>query len=213
MPRGSLIHASHKRFDELLTTGWNVPLADRLGLDIENAKCLQGYKQDPERRIGLVAKLREPCSVKDLHSLVMKEFGAGIVAPEDAEIDVEGRIDAVAIMNAFGAEEVIRAVVCATEAGFIADGGHAKLLYLTGEPKELGLAALKETYTGMTAICVGHRPAEEWGISYLGTYLKKRWEDLHIHLVFEDEEPPPPREPHKEQHSGEQVAANDLAAK
>lgn len=68
IPRGTTVLSSHTGFDEKLTVGWNVRLAERLGVDVgegregaEHAQgeasgciCLKGYKGDEERRIGLV---------------------------------------------------------------------------------------------------------------------------------------------------------------
>ncbi|KAI9665946.1 MAG: hypothetical protein M1821_003881 [Bathelium mastoideum] len=55
--RGNLVLASHTSFDAALTVGYNVHLASRLGLDVARSRCVQGYKGDPERRIGIVGRL------------------------------------------------------------------------------------------------------------------------------------------------------------
>jgi len=57
VPHGALVLASHTAFDEVLTTGYNVPLAARLGMEVEDAVTMQGYKGDPNRRIGIVGRL------------------------------------------------------------------------------------------------------------------------------------------------------------
>lgn len=68
LPRNATVLASHTGFDELLTVGWNVALAERLGLCVDTTsgsddqtsgiKCVKGYKNDAERKIGLVGAWR-----------------------------------------------------------------------------------------------------------------------------------------------------------
>lgn len=229
VPRGTLVLSSHKRFDELLTVGWNVALAERLGLDVDRAVCIQGYKGDPERRIGLVAALSRggTKNLGDVYTAITREFGGGdlhigqMAEGQELNKDLEptnkeggdgdynagheNEIAAVAIMNAFGPDEVTRAITCAVEAKFVSvDGGYKRLLYLTGEAKPAGLATLNERYHGMAATCVGHLAAEEWGIRYLSEYIHQKWPDLNVHTVFEKEEVALPRR----QASAEQKPGN-----
>ncbi|KAK3063669.1 hypothetical protein LTS18_013710, partial [Coniosporium uncinatum] len=57
VPPGALILASHTAFDEVLTTGYNVPLAARLGMRLKDAVTIKGYKGNPGRRIGIVGRV------------------------------------------------------------------------------------------------------------------------------------------------------------
>lgn len=55
VPRRATVIANHKGFDEVLTTGNNVALGRRLGVDVDNrAVVIQGYKGDPDRTIALI---------------------------------------------------------------------------------------------------------------------------------------------------------------
>jgi hypothetical protein len=42
---------------------------------------------------------------------------------------------------------------------------------------------------GMTVACVGHRPAEDWGIRYLAARLRTSFPNVSIEEVYEAEEP------------------------
>lgn len=187
LPRGSLILANHKRFDELLTTGYNMALASRLGMAIERAFCIQGYKGDPDRRIGIVGVLVGDHTVNTLRSIIETEMGVADIY-QNTESSSRA-IRAVAIMNAFTPDEVARVVATAVEAGIVQSDDASGLLYLTGQPRQLGLQAAASVK--MPVVCVGHRPCEEWGIRFLGHQLRQTWPDLAVHLIFEDEVPPP----------------------
>lgn len=185
LPKGSLVLANHKRFDELLTTGYNTALATRLGLVVNGFVCIKGYKGDPSRRIGLVAALMKSQSIGVLQSTITAEFGEAELHWDDGEWARE--IRAVALMNAFGPDEVARALVAAEEAGLVPKGDASGLLYLTGQPREPGLQAAGDI--GMSVVCVGHRSCEEWGIRYLAYLLQRTWTRLGVHVVLEEELP------------------------
>jgi putative NIF3 family GTP cyclohydrolase 1 type 2 len=183
LPRGSLVLANHKRFDELLTTGYNTALATRLGVQVDQSFCIQGYKGDPDRRIGIVGPLGVARPLEALASMIEAEVGMAELYPGSRSPVEEVR--AVAIMNAFGPDEVARVVAGAEEYGLAQAGDASGLLYLTGQPRDLGLEAAKVANTPV--ICVGHRPAEEWGIRYLAHLLRELWPRLAVHIVLEDE--------------------------
>ncbi|KAF9632624.1 putative ngg1p interacting factor 3 nif3 protein [Lasiodiplodia theobromae] len=192
VPRGSLVIASHTSLDMHLTVGWNLTLAGRLGLQTESALCIQGYKGDPRRKIGLVARVRpgvDP-SLASLTDTVKREFaGAGdLHLPAGASLGPGSRVTAVAIMNAFHPEEIDRVICAAREAKWIGDHEDASnVLYLTGAARDYGLKAA--AMAGMPAICVGHRPCEDWGVRYLAEMLKEQWPELTVEEVLEEEEP------------------------
>jgi putative NIF3 family GTP cyclohydrolase 1 type 2 len=181
--RGTLVLSSHTSFDEILTTGWNPSLADRLQINVDDSVCIQGYKGDPERRIGLVGPIS---MVRDLlvHR-TKEEFG-------EAELAYDGPSDeirAVAIMNAFNEDEVQRVLAIALQHGWAAADDEAPgkhIVYLTGQPRASGMDAAKAL--GMTVVCVGHRPAEDWGIRYIATQLRVMFPAANVEEVYEEEE-------------------------
>lgn len=61
------------------------------------------------------------------------------------------------------------------------------MLYLTGQPREAGMAVAKEH--GLQVVCVGHRAAEEWGIRYLARRLRADFPGVDVEEVYEEEEP------------------------
>jgi putative NIF3 family GTP cyclohydrolase 1 type 2 len=180
--KGTLVLSSHTSFDEVLTVGWNTALAERLGLDTTNCLCVQGYKGDAERKIGVIGQITVPLQV--LLSRIQEQFGVS----ELAHIGLSDEIRFVAIMNAFNEGEVHRIFQMAQERGWIApeeDGRH--LLYLTGQPRVSGLEAAKTL--GMSVVCVGHRQAEDWGIRYMGETLRKAFPNAHVEELYEEETP------------------------
>ena len=181
--RGTLVLASHTAFDERLTVGWNKALAERLGMDVGESVCIQGYKGDAERKIGIAGRISAPCDV--LVSRIQQEFGGTELVHEGSSVDIR----VVAVMNAFHEDEVQRVLEVAMQRGWIAQddcmpGQH--VLYLTGQPREARLEAAKAL--GMTVACVGHRAAEEWGIRYLAARMRKAFPTVRVQEVFEEEE-------------------------
>jgi putative NIF3 family GTP cyclohydrolase 1 type 2 len=182
--RGTLVISSHTSFDEVLTVGWNTVLAERLQMNVEDSVCIQGYKGDPERRIGIVGQ------VSMLRDLLLHRIRQEFDEAELAHDGLSDEIRAVAIMNAFNEDEVQRVLERALQHGWAdaddeAPGKH--ILYLTGQPRVSGLEAAKAL--GMTVACVGHRPAEDWGIRYLASQLRSTFPGVHVAEIYEEEEP------------------------
>ncbi|KAJ4357552.1 uncharacterized protein N0V89_002128 [Didymosphaeria variabile] len=183
--RGTLVLASHTSFDENLTVGWNAALAAQLGMDLQTSDCVQGYKGDPERKIGIVGRTAMTMGAVD--KILREQFGpfeSRLVGSE------EERIDVVAIMNAFNPGEVDRVLDIAKQRGWIASaeqGGGRHVLYLTGQPRESGMAVAKEY--GVQVVCVGHRAAEEWGIRYMSRRLRENFPGVDVKEIYEEEEP------------------------
>ena len=199
MRKGTLVLSSHTSFDEVLTVGWNTVLAERLGIKTTDCLCVQGYKGDPQRKIGIVGQVSTP-----LHKLlgrIQVEFGESELAQEGHS----GEISIVAIMNAFNEDEVHRKDVregdtiivhkagdvipaMAQKRGWIAEGGDGShVLYLTGQPRASGIEAAKAL--GMSVACVGHRQAEDWGIHFLGEELRKEFPGTQVKEIYEEEIP------------------------
>jgi putative NIF3 family GTP cyclohydrolase 1 type 2 len=182
--RGALVVASHTSFDEVLTVGWNTALAERLQMNVEGSICVQGYKGDPERRIGIVGQV--PMVRDMLLHRIREEFGEAELAHDG----LSDEIRAVAIMNAFNEEEVHRVLELALQHGWAAAEDEAPgkhVLYLTGQARVGGLEAAK--VLGMTVVCVGHRPAEDWGIRYLAVQLRSTFPAVHVEDIYEEEMP------------------------
>lgn len=178
--RGVLVLASHTSFDENLTIGWNPALAGRIGMDVSNSLCVQGYKSDPERKIGIVGRVS--MILGTLLQTIEKEFGA----IEHAQEGLSEEINVVAVMNAFSANEVDRVLNMAQEKDWIPSEEPLgrNVLYLTGQARSGGLAAAKQR--GMTVVCVGHRVAEQWGITYMGQQLRTAFPNLLVKEMYED---------------------------
>jgi putative NIF3 family GTP cyclohydrolase 1 type 2 len=164
--------------------GWNEALATRLSMDVEHSFCVKGYKGDAERRIGIVGH------VTVFRDVLLNRIKEEIGDFELAHNGVSDEIRAVAIMNAFSEEEVYRVVQMALERGWAEPGDDARgrhILYLTGQPRVSGVEA--EKALGMTVACVGHRPAEDWGIRYLATQLRSTFPGLRVEELYEEEVP------------------------
>lgn len=181
----TLVLSSHTSFDESLTVGWNPPLATRLGMAEDNWFCIQGYKGDPIRKIGIVGAVSTPRD--KILERIQREFGQiELIQPGQSD-----EIRVVAIMNAFNEEEVMRVLDMAQERDLVPDtsfearGRH--VLYLTGQPRESGMLAA--TALGLTVACVGHRTTEEWGVRFLAAALRTAFPNVAVEEVYEEEEP------------------------
>lgn len=216
--RPRIVLSSHKVFDELLTVGWNVVLAERLDLDTAQAVCLVGYKDDPTRRIGLIAPFRNMAGQQDRQvgdftntregtgqkqkSTVLEEitrqFGRieqafGFVGDEgaaakDQDASYDGHIRVIAIMNAFRPTEIESIAAAAVQAGFIKDENDCRQL-LCLTGEPREEGIAAATGRGMSVVCVGHRTCEDWGIAYLIDRVKAAYPELEVKLIDEPEEP------------------------
>ena len=180
--RGTLVLSSHTSFDGVLTVGWNGVLAERLGINVDESVCIQGYKGDSERKIGIVGQVSVYRDTLSSH--IQGEF----LGTELLHEGVSSEIRVIAIMNAFHENEVLRALEIAQQRDWIAQdtctpGQH--LLYLTGQPRLGGLEAAKAL--GMTVVCVGHRQAEEWDIRYMAAQLRAAYLAVKVEEVYEEE--------------------------
>jgi len=205
LPRGTTVWASHKAFDESLTVGCNLPLLERLGVNVREAKLLVGYKGDKGRRIGAVAGFEERArgSAEEIKIKVLQEFGhvegwfgfggehRGTENGEESERQSVGDLTAIACMNAFHPAEVERVAAGAVEAGFATSLEDCSgVLYLTGAVREEGLQAALQK--GMKVACVGHLACEIWGIAYLTERVREMWPDVRVEVVNEEEVKPIP---------------------
>ncbi|KAK8064278.1 hypothetical protein PG996_008930 [Apiospora saccharicola] len=194
-----------RAFDEVLTVGNNAVLAAKLGMDMDQAGIIQGYKGDPERTIGIVGPLVAATARAMPKSQLETEFGSfeGAFGFDDDDDDAKGKdgkeelaasgetdheIRCVAIMNAFHPEEVDQVAGLAVGMGLAPSLEDCRgVLYLTGAVREPGLEAARKK--GMAVVCVGHRTCEEWGIRHLARVFRERWPGLQVDEVLEAEEP------------------------
>jgi putative NIF3 family GTP cyclohydrolase 1 type 2 len=183
-----------------------MPLLERLGVNVREAKLIVGYKSDEGRRIGAVGRFEEGArgNVKEIRRQILQEFGhvegwfgfgdenRGTEADGNAEREMASQLTAIACMNAFHPAEVERVAVAAVEAGFATSPEDCSgVLYLTGAVREEGLQAALQK--GMKVACVGHQACEVWGIAYLAERARETWPDLHVEVVDEEEVKPIPK--------------------
>jgi putative NIF3 family GTP cyclohydrolase 1 type 2 len=154
LPPGTGLLASHRPFDERLTTGFNPALAARLGMT--GLESLGEREGRPPGMLGAV----EPQTFGDLLARVREEFG-GVEAVQPPR---GGEVARVAAVNAM-TDALVRE---AAERG--ADA------YLTGVVRAPARAAVAET--GIGVVAVGHRRAEEWGLRELARLFRERWPGL-----------------------------------
>jgi putative NIF3 family GTP cyclohydrolase 1 type 2 len=143
----------HLPFDEYLTMGYSLVMAQALDLKIvEPLGFKQGVHPDgrplPKRPIGMIAETTEP----DFHQWqqrIQTVFGGYDEALPGSTESIE-RVAVVGAMN----ENLVREA---------ADRGVS--LYLTGQDRPSARKAVQEM--GMSVIAVGHRRSEEWGLRAL----------------------------------------------
>jgi hypothetical protein len=199
VPYGTLVLSSHVRFDELLTTGWNVALCRALGVpalpiveehDVTPVRgCLRltGWKGKPDRHMGLFAPLQTATPLSALFSRVLAEYACA-APPFDPVLhwqgDPERPIRYIASLNAFDAAILNRLQTAAKR--HYPDCRAEEILVLTGQTREEG-AYIAGMY-GLTAVCVGHRACEDWGVAWLAAQVQAT---LGIEtLVVSEAEPP-----------------------
>lgn len=152
----------HLVFDERLTLGFNLRLAEVLGLF--NLEVL-GYKEG--RAIGMIGNIRSQ-SFESCCDRVRDIFG-GLDAVRSLQPDLpETEISRLAIVGAMNDSLVREAAARGAQ------------VYITGQlrpPADLAVAA-----TGMGTIAVGHQRTELWGLRALSGILRERWADLEVVL-------------------------------
>lgn len=218
--KDTTVFACHASFDEHLTVGWNVALAERLGLDVHDALCVKGYKDNPDRKIGLIARFDGGTtrSVHDLSDILKLEHAGvgGLHLPEEqAQPDSSNFHEGEASDNEDGGVQLPPSQVLSRchDIGVVAimNAFHEEEIrrVLTACSEKGWIADDKDGSSilyltgaardygleairrvGMPAFCVGHRACEEWGIRFLANELRKEWTDLDVVEVLEEEEAP-----------------------
>jgi putative NIF3 family GTP cyclohydrolase 1 type 2 len=199
LQHGTLVLSSHVRYDELLTTGWNEALADEHHVSSSSSGndhassttspkriCIQGYKDDPERRIGLIGTIKasHTSSIADYAACLSEAFQGHeflhLDSPSSSDKAAGStQIKAVASLNAFTPEIIDR--IQDSLATLDSDGGNNKIqpsevLCLTGAARELGINAAKEL--GFSVIAVGHKRCEFEGLEVV--VLENEEEPVHV---------------------------------
>lgn len=150
--------AYHYAFDERLTTGYNPLLARALEL---SGLAVLGYKDC--RPLGMIGDVPRT-SLSAFQARVEGEFGG--------------------LSGVYGANtgEATRAcVVGAMRPALIYEAAErGAQVYLTGEYRRGAAQAVAET--GMSALELGHRRSEVWGLKSLATVLRARFPELRVVL-------------------------------
>lgn len=144
----------HLPFDEQLTTGYNIRLADTLGM-----RRLEVLGEKRGRPIGMLGYVR-PLEWAPLLRSVSEAFGGS----DSADAGGQGEVSRVAVVGAM------------TDALVREAAGRGVQAYLTGEWRAPAARAVTET--GIGVICIGHRRSEEWGMRALAAVLGERWAGL-----------------------------------
>ncbi|MBW4524729.1 MAG: Nif3-like dinuclear metal center hexameric protein [Phormidium tanganyikae FI6-MK23] len=148
----------HLPFDEQLTLGFNLRLAEALTL--VNAKPF-GHKAG--RAIGMIGEI-PPQSSDRCCGQIRDIFGG-----YESAIGQSEAVRKIAIVGAMN-ESLIRSAA--------AQGVE---VYITGQFRTSAKAAVLET--GMCVIEVGHHRCEQWGLKALSGVLRERWSKLQIILL------------------------------
>lgn len=146
----------HLPFDEYLTIGFNIRLAQVL--NISNLEIL-GEKEN--RAIGMLGEISSQ-TFANLCGHISQMFGGyeKVIQPINSEII---RIAVVGAMT----DSLVREAA--------ARGAD---VYITGQLRKPAAEALQETKIG--AIAVGHYRSEVWGLRVLARILQERWPSLEV---------------------------------
>lgn len=186
MKPSTLVLTSHQRLDELLTTGYNMPLLQRLGVQ-ETMAPIVGYKGDPERKIGLVARLAgKGVSLGDWIDRIHEEFHGleSVTRPTSEEQDTYPAPRYIACMNAFEPAVIDRALAAAQSLSPDQRIDPQQIIYLTGQPRPLGTTYAAERR--IPCLFTGHRRAEVWAVNYLAGMLSEGFDGVEVLVVDEE---------------------------
>lgn len=146
----------HLAFDECMTLGFNSRLADVLSM---SALEVLGKKEG--RVIGTIGNIPQQNLTEYLHCLT-EIFGGR----EEVHVGKTTEVSRIAVVGGMN-DALVRE---ATTRG--------ASLYVTGQMRQPAAAALEET--GISAIAVGHRRCELWGLKALAGLLRDRFNQLTV---------------------------------
>lgn len=153
--------AYHLAFDEQLTLGFNLRLADALGM-----RMIEQLGEKQKRRIGMIGIIESP-SFERLRETLGQAFGGDDAARPPASLFVP-KITCIAVVGRMNDADVREAF------------GRGASVYITGQERQQARSAVEET--GIGVIAVGHRRSEEWGLRALAGVVRERWKDLTVVL-------------------------------
>jgi putative NIF3 family GTP cyclohydrolase 1 type 2 len=146
----------HLAFDECMTLGFNSRLANVLSMsDLE----VLGEKQG--RAIGAIGNIPQQKIAEYLHCIT--EIFGGL---EEVHLSRTVEVSRIAVVGGMNDELVREAATRGAN------------LYVTGQMRQPAVEALKETE--ISAIAVGHRRCEQWGLKSLAGLLRDRWSGLSV---------------------------------
>lgn len=154
LPPGTGLLASHRPFDERLTTGFNPALATRLGMH-----GLEPFGERDGRPLGMTGVVERQSFVEFLGQ-ARDEFGG---------------VEAAGPPRGGGVARVVAANAM-TDALVREAAGRGADVYLTGQLRAPARAAVAQT--GIGVVATGHHRAEEWGLRELARLLRERWPGL-----------------------------------
>ena len=158
LPDGVGVLAYHYAFDERLTTAYNPPLAEALGMT-----DLQPFGSKQGRVLGMMGDV-PPTPWAAFRASAETEFGGreGVYGNEGAEVT------RICVVGALRPALVYEA----------AEGGAQ--VYLTGEYRPAAAKAIAET--GVSVLVIGHERSEVWGLRALERLLQKQFPTLETFL-------------------------------
>jgi putative NIF3 family GTP cyclohydrolase 1 type 2 len=151
---GVLSH--HLAFDECMTLGFNPRLADVLSMS-----ALEVLGKKAERAIGAIGNIPQQNLTEYLHCLI-EIFGGR----EEVHLGKTTEVSRIAVVGGMNDALVREAATRGAN------------LYVTGQMRQPAATALEET--GISAIAVGHRRCELWGLKALAGLLRDRWSRLSV---------------------------------
>ncbi len=146
----------HLPFDECLTVGYNFRLAQVLGMS-----SLEILGEKDGRAIGMLGDIPTQ-SFESLCSCVTQIFGG----QEQIHMSASAEVTRIAVVGAMTDSLMYEA----------ADRGVD--VYITGQLRQKAFEAMLETK--ISAIAVGHRRSEVWGLRTLAGVLRERWFNLDL---------------------------------
>jgi putative NIF3 family GTP cyclohydrolase 1 type 2 len=155
-PPGIGVLAYHLPFDEQLTIGYNVLLAQQLHM-----QQVQPFGEKENRPLGMIGEIREQ-TFSQFKQLVQDIFGS----PEEWH---QGKFTAITKVAAVGAMTDIL-IRRAAEKG--------AQVYITGQFRKPARQAVIET--GIHVLAAGHRNSEIGGLHMLASLLQQQWPSLQI---------------------------------
>jgi len=158
LPQDVGVLSYHLAFDEQLTLGYNLYLAETLSL---RAPSELGYKD--ERPIGMIGAV-DTQDFTRVSDLIVRVFGGF-----EQSLATTKPIDCVAVVGAMTKKLVFEA------------SARGANLYITGQWRDHAERAVRET--GIGVITVGHERSEQWGLELLAQLLEKEFPGLETQLL------------------------------